>query len=91
MPTRLLDVNRGDTEEITSDSISHPYVALGHRWGKLKDVARTTTRNFSERTQVISLASLSPLFRDAVEITRLLGIKYIWIDSLCIVQDNVED
>lgn len=94
MPTRILDVNPGESGEIqlvVSDGTPHPYVALSHRWGKLEDVACTTTKNISERIKQISLASLSPLFRDAVEITRFLGIKYLWIDSLCIIQDDPEE
>jgi hypothetical protein len=94
MPTRLLDVSPGDTGEIkliVSKGVAHPYIALSHRWGRLEDVACTTTGNFSERTKHISLSSLSPLFRDAVKITRFLGIKYLWIDSLCIIQDDPEE
>jgi hypothetical protein len=30
-------------------------------------------------------------FQDAVLVTRRLGVKYLWIDSLCIIQDDVED
>jgi hypothetical protein len=30
-------------------------------------------------------------FRDAIEITKRLGIRYLWIDSLCIIQDNAVD
>lgn len=35
--------------------------------------------------------SLSRLFRDAIEFTRTIGIKYIWIDSMCIVQDDIQE
>lgn len=94
MPTRLLDVSPGDPGEIKlimSNGLAHPYIALSHRWGKLEDVACTTTGNFSERMKYISLSSLSPLFLDAVKITRFLDIKYLWIDSLCIVQDDPEE
>lgn len=30
-------------------------------------------------------------FRDAVDVTRMLGLRYLWIDSLCIIQDSPED
>jgi hypothetical protein len=39
----------------------------------------------------IPLQDLPQTFRDAVDITRRLGISYIWIDSLCIIQDSTED
>ncbi|KAH7370060.1 hypothetical protein BKA65DRAFT_386907, partial [Rhexocercosporidium sp. MPI-PUGE-AT-0058] len=35
--------------------------------------------------------TLPATFRDAVVITRLLGVKYLWIDSLCIIQDQLSD
>jgi hypothetical protein len=37
------------------------------------------------------MAKLPKTFRDAVNVTRALGIQYIWIDSLCIVQDDMGD
>lgn len=39
----------------------------------------------------IQIESLPPSFQDAVHITRRLGFKYLWIDSLCIIQDSPED
>ena len=35
--------------------------------------------------------TLSKTFRDAIKVTRHLGIRYIWIDSICIIQDSRED
>lgn len=37
------------------------------------------------------MASLSRNFRNAIVVSRILGIRYIWIDSLCIIQDSAED
>lgn len=39
----------------------------------------------------IPLHTLSKTFQDAVEVTRRLGIRYLWIDSLCIIQDSAAD
>jgi Heterokaryon incompatibility protein (HET) len=39
----------------------------------------------------ISLGDLPQTFRDAIEVARRLNIPYIWIDSLCIIQDSIED
>jgi hypothetical protein len=39
----------------------------------------------------VPLQDLSPTFRDAILFTRQVGIRYIWIDSLCILQDSPED
>ncbi|KAJ0117888.1 hypothetical protein J7T55_014338 [Diaporthe amygdali] len=39
----------------------------------------------------IRFQHLSKTFKDAVEVVRALGLSYIWIDSLCIIQDNDDD
>jgi len=41
--------------------------------------------------KAIPIESLPPTFQDAVHITRRLGFNYLWIDSLCIIQDSPED
>lgn len=41
--------------------------------------------------QRIHVADLPRTFRDAVQVTRSLGVRYLWIDSLCIVQDDPQD
>jgi hypothetical protein len=47
--------------------------------------------NFSDFSQCIPLDSLTKTFREAIVIARSLGFKYIWIDSLCIIQDDPQD
>jgi Heterokaryon incompatibility protein (HET) len=47
--------------------------------------------NYASCLEAISIASLTPLFQDAINFTKLIGMKYIWIDSLCIIQDYLED
>jgi hypothetical protein len=37
------------------------------------------------------MSDLPRTFRDAVEATRELGVEFLWIDSLCILQDSVDD
>ena len=37
------------------------------------------------------MESLPDLYRDAVKVTRQLGVNYLWIDSLCIIQDSDDD
>ena len=52
---------------------------------------RTTTSNIAEHLQEIPLAKLSRVFLEAIVYTLIVGQKYIWIDSLRIVQDDVSD
>ncbi|KAK4108975.1 HET-domain-containing protein [Canariomyces notabilis] len=54
-------------------------------------VPKTTKATLASRLEKIHPDELSKTFRDALEITRGLGLRYIWIDSLCIIQDSPED
>jgi hypothetical protein len=47
--------------------------------------------NISTLSRAVSPGQLPKTFADAIEITRKLGVDYIWIDSLCIVQDDEDD
>lgn len=47
--------------------------------------------NISMLSDTITLEHLPKTFIDAIDITRRLGVKYIWIDSLCIIQDDEDD
>ncbi|WYZ43235.1 hypothetical protein EsH8_VI_000934 [Colletotrichum jinshuiense] len=65
-------------------------MTLSHCWG-LHPVVRTIHETLKSHLQALPLSSLPNTFRDAVLITRALGVQYLWIDSLCIVQDSRED
>ena len=69
------------------------YVCLSHCWGSAgsKGMLRTTRDNFLELIQHIPWSRIPRTFRDAINVTRALGIEYIWIDSICIVQDDLKD
>lgn len=73
------------------------YVALSHRWGDDTFGARTLRKNYDCRTGLCSegcsveCAPPTRLFIEAAHLGLWLGVKYIWIDSLCIVQDDDDD
>ncbi|KAM3088783.1 hypothetical protein ACMFMG_000412 [Clarireedia jacksonii] len=68
------------------------YLALSHCWGlTMPDTARTVTTTLEKHKTSIQEAKLSRTFRDFVEIARRLRIQYVWIDSLCIIQDDAAD
>jgi hypothetical protein len=75
---------------IPRNEISGPYVTLSHCWGNSSPLI-TTTSTLNNRKDGIPMDTLPKLFRDAVFITRELKIKYLWIDSICIIQDSEED
>ncbi|PMD17228.1 HET-domain-containing protein, partial [Hyaloscypha hepaticicola] len=65
-------------------------MTLSHCWGTKKFLT-LTTNNLENSRQRISLEDLTRVFQDAIHVTRFMGIDYIWIDSLCIIQDSPED
>jgi hypothetical protein len=70
------------------------YVTLSHVWGKDKvRITSLTEENHFEYQNGISLASLPRTFQDAIHLARRLDkrIRYIWIDSLCIMQSQRAD
>ncbi len=66
------------------------YAALSHCWGK-KQPLKTTRSTFSARKTEIIWTSIPKTFQDAITTSRSIGLEYIWIDSLCIIQDDSND
>lgn len=66
------------------------YVALSHVWGG--EISYRLKISLLEGwTQRIDINKLPKSFQDAITVTRKLGLKYLWIDALCIVQDSPKD
>jgi hypothetical protein len=63
------------------------YSTLSHYWGS-EAFLKLTTDNFNDFLKGISTKDLPKTIRDAIYIARKLCVEYIWIDSLCIVQDD---
>lgn len=99
LPTRLLDLGENDAESIRlteNDSTTLAtgrYIALSHRWGDMDDTQRVCTykHNIEDRKAHIPFDELPASFQDAVRVTRALGVRYLWIDSLCIIQNCEKD
>lgn len=69
-----------------------PYAALSYCWGSdLVGVLKTEQDNLKAHRDGIPLDSLSKTVQDAVLVCRGLGIRYLWVDALCIVQDDTND
>ena len=67
------------------------YIALPYCWGDGKAVTKTTKDTVDLYHRWVPNESLPPLYREAVALARGLNIHYLWIDSLCIIQDSKED
>ncbi|KAJ4992973.1 heterokaryon incompatibility protein [Stagonosporopsis vannaccii] len=92
LPTRVIDVSEGP-ESVhlrISQGVPGQYVALSHSWGGYKPI-ETTRATLRQHCDSISFGDSSKTFKDAAQVCRDLGYKYLWIDSLCIVQDDSED
>ncbi|KAH8786039.1 heterokaryon incompatibility protein-domain-containing protein, partial [Diaporthe sp. PMI_573] len=98
LPTRVIDVrdfqNSGQVTLVRGQEASGQYVAFSHRWmpgtpDTLPWV--TTTLNEATRQQGFRASVLPHGIRDAITCTARLGIRYLWIDSLCILQDPAGD
>ena len=97
LPTRVIDVgglelNALEVRLIESHGARGYYAALSHCWGPVAlQPLRTTKSTFRDHLAGIKVSSLPQTFRDAVVVTRHMGLRYIWIDSLCIIQDDRQD
>lgn len=97
LPSRVLDVGNldGRSEPFLYESKKETgrYLALSHCWGAkhASHVPRTTIDTLPSRKAGIPLSTMPPTFRDAVMIARRFDIRYLWIDSLCIIQDSLSD
>ena len=92
LPTWVIDVGTAETKLSlhASSGESARYVALSYCWGKDTPLS-TTNSTLEDRKRSIAFESLPKTYQDAVIITRKLGVRYLWIDSLCILQDSQED
>jgi hypothetical protein len=96
LPTRVLEVNSsGDTPTVRLCSmklVRASYAALSYCWGACGANFFTTTASSIERLMKgVAVTVLPETVQDAVSVTTALGLHYLWVDCLCIVQDAVED
>jgi hypothetical protein len=67
------------------------FMCLSHCWGSLRPDCITVKDTYARNTEEITWKGAPKTLRDAVRMTRRFKIQYIWIDSLCIVQDDEQD
>lgn len=95
-PTRLLDLDACETHASIRVTVTDTspregeYMTLSHCWGAAQLIMLRTS-NIEKLRQGIHLAELPRTFQDAVAVARWFKVRYLWIDSLCILQDCKED
>lgn len=90
LPSRVLSVDSDTVRLCDGSGKSGAYAALSHCWGT-QPILTTTKSTLELHKHAVDWSQLGKTFQDAITLTRSLGIAYIWIDCLCIVQDSVED
>ncbi|KAF4965992.1 hypothetical protein FSARC_6268 [Fusarium sarcochroum] len=88
MPTRLLDLGNRDSKTWHLVEPQHiiPYAALPHRWSK--DTPELVSKELQNYYNPQSDAILPQSYQEIISICRAIPIRYLWIDSLCILQDD---
>lgn len=90
-PTYLLDLGGGAREPevrlVFNGGQESAYIALSYCWGDAKPL-KTTKATLDERQQGIPWTSLPQTFRDVLLLARASGFSKVWIDALCMVQDD---
>lgn len=96
LPSRLLHIGKSghvrliQTSEERIEDYGLGYVALSHRWGASQHFT-STKASINHKRHGFLTDKLPATFRDAVHVSSLLGFSYLWIDALCIIQDDIDD
>jgi hypothetical protein len=93
LPTRILELRSDDPNRlrlVDGKGKTGPYVALSYCWG-ISQALTTTKLTLAQRRREIVLGDMPQTLQDALFIAQQLGIPYIWIDALCIIQDDKSD
>jgi hypothetical protein len=94
LPTRVIDTSGGTIQLVSNvegtAGQSPSYMTVSHKWMS-SGMTKLLRCNLGEMQQGIHTQSLPAVFRDAVSLARALEIRYVWIDALCIVQDDPDE
>ncbi|KAK0721850.1 heterokaryon incompatibility protein-domain-containing protein [Lasiosphaeria miniovina] len=99
MPTRVIDVGDPDSKTcsrlvLTKDlkNKAEKYISLSYCWGVgVQHAVELRDHNLADLLICLPEKNLTKTHQEAIQLTRELGIRYLWIDSLCIIQDNLGD
>ena len=95
IPTRLIDVSTADLPYlVTADTVcnqkDHRYITLSHRWQN-EDMPKLLSSNLHDFLGAIRPNTLPAVFSDAIDLCRRMGVPFLWIDALCLIQDDRAD
>lgn len=92
LPSRVLDIGRRDDEIclLETGGKQAQYICLSHCWGGYHPI-QTTAKTLSDHISSLAFATLPKTYQTSIAFARFFGIRYVWIDSLCIIQDDQDD
>jgi hypothetical protein len=94
LPKRVIEVpadpSKAPRLRVTNGNQQGQYVILSHCWGSAQH-AKLQDHLLPQFQKAIPPEILPKSFKDAINITRRLGLQYLWIDALCISQDSLVD
>ncbi|KAF9458498.1 heterokaryon incompatibility protein-domain-containing protein [Collybia nuda] len=92
LPTRVIDCSDllRPRVFITNGSVQERYITLSYVWGE-EQPYRLTTHNIGSYDKFVNPEYIPDTIRDAITVAHKLSLRYLWVDSLCIIQDSEED
>lgn len=93
-PTRLLDLEKFDRPRVVETQFKAPsagshYITLSHRWSPQPSLLLSKhTKDELISEQGFDAARLPAAIQDATSVCRRMGVRYLWVDTLCILQDE---
>ncbi|PQE30159.1 heterokaryon incompatibility protein [Rutstroemia sp. NJR-2017a WRK4] len=91
-PSRLIDLgsDNGTLRLVNTNGKSYEYAALSYVWGEDQPY-KTMNANLAGYQKEMEISPGARTIHDTIMVTRDLGLRYLWIDALCIIQDNEDD
>ncbi|KAI8629693.1 heterokaryon incompatibility protein-domain-containing protein [Xylariaceae sp. FL1651] len=94
MPHRVIEIQdcrKPCVRLVDSRDMTGEYACLSHRWCPATVESSLVRKNLSLYRDMVPCHALYPVLKDAIFVAGLAGLRYIWIDCLCILQDDAED
>lgn len=92
--SRVIDVGKNDDSSEPKLYISHgehvPYITLSYRWGAVSSTVLTRS-SLEQFQKAVPKGAMPSTIGDAIPLTRKLGVRYLWVDALCILQGDASD
>lgn len=92
LPKRVLDLATSDEDVklYVTNGETVPYATLSYCWGSARSL-KTLRTNLEAHCHGISINIMPATLQDSIHLARALGFRYLWIDALCIIQDDPTD